>query len=114
MIWQQKVDKIVMLTKPIEEGKMKCLQYWADKGSSEYTGILVTTVKEHVFLNYTVRIFNISEVGKDEQFRVVKHFHYTTWPDMKPPEYPTPLLNFLRVVNAHKNTGRTVIHCRYT
>ncbi|XP_071800236.1 receptor-type tyrosine-protein phosphatase mu-like [Asterias amurensis] len=110
MIWQLKVDKIVMLTNPVEEGKMKCLQYWVDNGSSEYTGIFVTTVKEDVFRDYTVRIFNINEVGKDK-FRVVTHFHYTTWPDMKPPEYPTPLLNFLRVVNTTKNTGRTVIHC---
>ena len=41
---------------------MKCLQYWVDNGSSEYTGIFVTTVKEDVFRDYTVRIFNINEV----------------------------------------------------
>ena len=42
--------------------QMKCLQYWVDNGSSEYTGIFVTTVKEDVFRDYTVRIFNINEV----------------------------------------------------
>ncbi|XP_033636915.1 receptor-type tyrosine-protein phosphatase T-like isoform X2 [Asterias rubens] len=111
MMWQLNVDKIIMLTNPIEDGKMKCLKYWTDNGSAEYTGIQVTTVREDVYLDYTVRLFDICEAGKQESTRRVTQFHYTTWPDMKPPEYPTSLLNFLRVVNTTKNIGRTVVHC---
>ncbi|XP_022097247.1 receptor-type tyrosine-protein phosphatase delta-like [Acanthaster planci] len=110
MVWQLDVDKIVMLTNPVENGKVKCMRYWADTGTASYADIVVTTDKEEVFLDYTIRDFSIHQVGiKDRRF--VRQFHYTTWPDMKPPEYPTPLLNFMRVVNAEKNPGRTVIHC---
>ncbi|XP_038066684.1 receptor-type tyrosine-protein phosphatase mu-like [Patiria miniata] len=110
MVWQLGIDKIVMLTNPVENGKRKCLQYWADTGPTTISGIVVNTDKEEVFLDYTIRDFRIREVGRKDT-RLVKQFHYTTWPDMKPPEYPAPLLNFMRVVNAYQNPGRTVIHC---
>ncbi|XP_038068060.1 receptor-type tyrosine-protein phosphatase mu-like [Patiria miniata] len=110
MVWQLGIDKIVMLTNPVENGKRKCLQYWADTGPTTISGIVVNTDKEEVFLDYTIRDFRIREVGRKDT-RLVKQFHYTTWPDMKPPEYPAPLLNFMRVVNAHQNPGQTVIHC---
>ncbi|XP_022109752.1 receptor-type tyrosine-protein phosphatase kappa-like isoform X2 [Acanthaster planci] len=111
MVWQLGIDKIVMLTNPVENGKVKCLQYWADTGSTTISDIVVTTDKEDVFLDYTIRNFCIHEVGSEDGSRSVKQFHYTTWPDMKPPEYPAPVLNFLRLVNAHHNTGRTMVHC---
>ncbi|XP_038066691.1 receptor-type tyrosine-protein phosphatase mu-like [Patiria miniata] len=111
MVWQLGIDKIVMLTNPMENGKMKCLQYWADTGSTILSGIVVTTDKEEVFLDYTIRNFSIHPVGSEVAGRAVKQFHYTTWPDMKPPEYPAPLLNFLRLVNGHHNPGRTMVHC---
>ncbi|XP_038066685.1 receptor-type tyrosine-protein phosphatase F-like [Patiria miniata] len=110
MVWQLGIDKIVMLTNPVENGKMKCLQYWADTRSTTISDIVVTTDKEEVFLDYTIRNFSIHQVGS-EDMRPVKQFHYTTWPDMKPPEYPAPLLNFLRLVNGHHNPGRTMVHC---
>ncbi|XP_038066690.1 tyrosine-protein phosphatase 99A-like [Patiria miniata] len=111
MVWQLGIDKIVMLTNPFENGKRKCLQYWADTGSTTISGIVVTTDKEDVFLDYTIRNFSIHQVGCEESNRLVKQFHYTTWPDMQPPEYPAPLLNFMRLVNGHHNPGRTLVHC---
>ncbi|XP_038048236.1 receptor-type tyrosine-protein phosphatase kappa-like [Patiria miniata] len=110
MVWQMNVDKIVMLTNPVENGKTKCLQYWPDTGVTAYANITVTIIDEQTFLDHTIRQFNITEVNEEET-RHVKQFHYTTWPDMKPPEYPAPLLNFMRVVNAEHNEGRTIIHC---
>ncbi|XP_038066680.1 receptor-type tyrosine-protein phosphatase mu-like [Patiria miniata] len=110
MVWQLGIDKIVMLTNPVENAKRKCLQYWADTGSTTISDIVVITDKEEVFLDYTIRNFSIHPVGSEDT-RLVKQFHYTTWPDMKPPEYPAPLLNFMRVVNAYQNPGQTVIHC---
>ncbi|XP_022097252.1 receptor-type tyrosine-protein phosphatase alpha-like [Acanthaster planci] len=111
MVWQLDVDKIIMLTNPVENGKTKCMQYWDDTGPVTYADMIVTTVKEEVFLDYTLRDFYIHQIGSEDHSRLVRQYHYTTWPDMKPPEYPTPLLNFMRVVNAEQTPGRTVIHC---
>ncbi|XP_038048243.1 receptor-type tyrosine-protein phosphatase delta-like [Patiria miniata] len=111
MVWQMNVDKIVMLTNPVENGKAKCLQYWPTTGTSAYSGITVAIADERVFLDHTIRIFKIMPIDNEDDCRLVKQFHYNTWPDMKPPEYPAPLLNFMRVVNAEHNEGRTIIHC---
>ncbi|XP_022101762.1 receptor-type tyrosine-protein phosphatase T-like isoform X2 [Acanthaster planci] len=111
MVWQLNVDKIVMLTNPVENGKVKCLQYWPNTGSCTYADISVVIVDERVFLDHTIRLLKITQHDSDEDCRVVKQFHYTTWPDMKPPEYPAPLLNFIRVVNSEQNEGRILIHC---
>ncbi|XP_022097246.1 receptor-type tyrosine-protein phosphatase alpha-like [Acanthaster planci] len=110
MVWQLDVDKIVMLTNPVENGKVKCMQYWTNTSPATYADIVVTMDKEEVLLDYSIRDFSIHQVGS-KNMRLVRQFHYTSWPDMKPPEYPTPLLNFMRVVNADQNPGRTVIHC---
>ncbi|XP_022087874.1 receptor-type tyrosine-protein phosphatase epsilon-like, partial [Acanthaster planci] len=111
MVWQLNVDKIVMLTNPVENGKVKCLQYWPDGEATTYANVTVTIINEQVFLDYTIREFKITQIDNKEDCRLVKQFHYTTWPDMKPPEYPAPLLNFRRVVNTERNDGRTLIHC---
>ncbi|XP_038048537.1 receptor-type tyrosine-protein phosphatase T-like isoform X2 [Patiria miniata] len=111
MVWQMNVDTIVMLTNPVENGKVKCLQYWPDTGATTFANITVTILNEQVFLDFTIRQLQINQIDNEDDCRMVKQFHYTTWPDMKPPEYPAPLLNFMRVVNAEHNEGRTLIHC---
>ncbi|XP_038052727.1 uncharacterized protein LOC119725395 [Patiria miniata] len=111
MVWQTKVDKIIMLTNPVENGEVNCHQYWPDTGIKTYSDIAVSTEKEDVFLDYTIRAFRIDKVFSAESNRLVKQFHFKTWPDMEAPEHPTTVLNFMQVVNAEHNKGRTVVHC---
>ena len=44
----------------------KCLQYWSNDGPTTYSDILVTTEKEDVFLDYTVRSFRITKVNTEQ------------------------------------------------
>lgn len=48
--------------------------------------------------------------------RVLRHFHYTVWPDHGVPESPQSLIQFVRTVRDYvdrsPNTGPTVVHCR--
>ncbi|XP_038052730.1 uncharacterized protein LOC119725398 [Patiria miniata] len=112
MVWQMKVDKIIMLTNPVENGEVKCHHYWPDTGFKTYSDIAVSTVeKEDVFLDYTIRVFQINKVFSAESNRLVKQFHFKTWPDTEAPGQPTTVLNFMQVVNAERNKGRTVVHC---
>ena len=50
-----------------------------------------------------------------DEMREIKQFHYIGWPDMGVPEYATPVLAFIDVVNRSNpgDVGPIVVHCRY-
>ncbi|XP_038066639.1 receptor-type tyrosine-protein phosphatase T-like [Patiria miniata] len=114
MVWQERVGKIVMLTNLIENGKGKCEQYWpASEGSANYGDLFVRHVDETKHANFIERIFHLSKSTEPEgEYRELTQFHYTTWPDMKPPE-SSPLLQFVRRVRATDASqhGPMVVHC---
>lgn len=49
--------------------------------------------------------------------RIVRHFHYTVWPDHGVPETTQSLVQFVRTVRDYidrvSGSGPTVVHCRY-
>lgn len=49
--------------------------------------------------------------------RLIRHFHYTVWPDHGVPETTQSLIQFVRTVRDYINrtpgSGPTVVHCRY-
>lgn len=49
--------------------------------------------------------------------KLIRHFHYTVWPDHGVPETTQSLIQFVRTVRDYINrtpdTGPTVVHCRY-
>ena len=54
LIWQEKLSIIVMIN-VIEEGKVKCQQYWPDSDTKDYGPFSVTLSDEQVLTDYTVR-----------------------------------------------------------
>ncbi|XP_038066653.1 receptor-type tyrosine-protein phosphatase T-like [Patiria miniata] len=112
MVWQERVGKIVMLTNLIEHGKGKCEQYWPE-GNADYGELFVRKVDETKHSNFIVRTFHVTKNSEPEgEYRELTQFHYTTWPDMKPPE-SSPLLQFVRRVRATDTSqhGPIVVHC---
>ena len=79
-----------------------------------YDSIHVYFQEALVLAEYTIRTFSLQMDGSKEE-RIVKQFHYTVWPDHGVPEYPTPLLLFVRKVASCNpvNAGPVVVHCRY-
>ena len=63
---------------------------------------------------YTID-FSSEAVRKNEETRVVKQFHFTSWPDHGVPSYPTALLSFVSRVRSHLSPkdGPIISHCRY-
>ncbi|XP_052809522.1 tyrosine-protein phosphatase 10D-like [Mya arenaria] len=116
MVWEQNVDTIVMLTKLVENGRIKCDKYWPDVYKPKYYGDLVVSVtSESNLSDYTLRIFEIKLKGER---RSVRQFAYLKWPDMGCPEFPEMLLEFLETVKDHNKRQRgtrhkasMVVHC---
>ncbi|WAR16066.1 PTPRT-like protein, partial [Mya arenaria] len=99
MIWQQKVEKIVMVTNLMEEGKEKCEQYWPNVGTTlTYSRVKVTCQSEDEYAEFTRRLLLLND-GESE--RQLHHLHFTAWPDRGIPEDVTALIEFRhRVLNS--------------
>ncbi|XP_052764657.1 receptor-type tyrosine-protein phosphatase kappa-like isoform X2 [Mya arenaria] len=111
MIWQQKVEKIVMVTNLMEEGKKKCEQYWPNVGTTlTYSGVKVICQSEDEYAEFTRRLLLLND-GESE--RQLHHLHFTAWPDRGIPEDVTALIEFRhRVLNSPAHLGGpTLVHC---
>ena len=98
--------------------KVKCHQYWprsAFEGSNvaEYGPLRVKLVEESKKNHQVMRTFTLSKVGIPEE-RIVKQYHFTSWPDYGAPSSPGPLLEFVDEVRSDYNPfeGPMVVHCR--
>ncbi|XP_053386933.1 uncharacterized protein LOC123542313 isoform X3 [Mercenaria mercenaria] len=111
MVWQEKVGKIVMLTKLDEGGAPKCDQYWPEKDFSlKYASIQVTCQSEESYADYTGRSFTLQ---KDSEKRKIVQVHFTAWPDKGTPDDVTSLIEFRQKVISTKTEleGPILVHC---
>ena len=111
MIWEQRVSIIVMMTKLEERARVKCDQYWPSRGPESFAGGLlqVKPVDTVELAYYTIRTFHLTARGIEDECREVRHFQFTGWPDHGVPEYPIPLLLFIRRVRATLASSATSV-----
>ncbi|XP_055497501.1 protein tyrosine phosphatase receptor type Fa isoform X4 [Leucoraja erinacea] len=112
MVWEQRTVTIVMMTRLEEKSRVKCDQYWPCRGTETYGMIQVTLLDTVELATYSVRTFAIYKNGSSEK-REVRQFQFMAWPDHGVPEYPTPILAFLRRVKTCNppDAGPMVVHC---
>ncbi|XP_042319841.1 receptor-type tyrosine-protein phosphatase F isoform X12 [Sceloporus undulatus] len=112
MVWEQRTATIVMMTRLEEKSRVKCDQYWPGRGTETYGLIQVTLLDTVELATYTVRTFALYKNGSSEK-RELRQFQFMAWPDHGVPEYPTPILAFLRRVKACNppDAGPVVVHC---
>ncbi|XP_052404590.1 receptor-type tyrosine-protein phosphatase F isoform X5 [Carassius gibelio] len=112
MVWEQRANTIVMMTRLEEKTRVKCDQYWPIRGTETYGMIQVTMLDAVELATYSVRTFALYKNGSSEK-REVRQFQFMAWPDHGVPEYPTPILAFLRRVKACNppDAGPMVVHC---
>ncbi|XP_052827070.1 tyrosine-protein phosphatase 10D isoform X2 [Octopus bimaculoides] len=112
MIWEQNVSIIVMVTLPVERGRVKCEVYWPNKSEPVYFGDLVVQLKSESNLSdYVIRIM---DVNMGEHTKEVKQFHFLKWPDFGCPQNTSLLINFVQTVRTHMpymDAGPTLVHC---
>ncbi|XP_034738140.1 protein tyrosine phosphatase receptor type Fa isoform X22 [Etheostoma cragini] len=112
MVWEQRTCTIVMMTRLEEKSRVKCDQYWPSRGTETYGMIQVTMLDTVELATYSIRTFTLYKNGSSEK-REVRQFQFMAWPDHGVPEYPTPILAFLRRVKACNppDAGPMVVHC---
>ncbi|CAG2230436.1 Receptor-type tyrosine-protein phosphatase F,Receptor-type tyrosine-protein phosphatase R,Tyrosine-protein phosphatase non-receptor type 12,Receptor-type tyrosine-protein phosphatase S,Receptor-type tyrosine-protein phosphatase beta,Receptor-type tyrosine-protein phosphatase alpha,Receptor-type tyrosine-protein phosphatase delta,Tyrosine-protein phosphatase corkscrew [Mytilus edulis] len=115
MIWQEKVNTIVMVTKLEEERRKKCEQYWPQSVNKvmlvdNYRLVMKKEIQHTVYV-YRLIILQ-SNSFKNKQERKIHHFHFTQWPDHGVPD-SVKLVNFYRKVKSIKVDRKTpmVVHC---
>uniref|UniRef100_A0A673A784 protein-tyrosine-phosphatase n=1 Tax=Sphaeramia orbicularis TaxID=375764 RepID=A0A673A784_9TELE len=116
MVWEHGVYNIVMVTQCVEKGRVKCDQYWpADREPLYYGDLVIQMVSESVLPEWTIREFRVTSESSCSYPRVLRHFHYTVWPDHGVPESTQSLIQFVRTVRDYvdrsPSTGATVVHC---
>lgn len=71
----------------------------------------------HLLTVLTTHTFVPQQEEQLDSTRLIRHFHYTVWPDHGVPETTQSLIQFVRTVRDYINrtpdTGPTVVHCRY-
>lgn len=113
MVWEQKSTTIVMMTQLQERGRVKCVEYWPSDYKSVIKtplGITVTAEKIEELAYYNIRNFKL---GFNNQYRSVRQFQFTAWPDHGVPDHPTPFLMFLKRVNNSNpaDAGPMIVLC---
>ncbi|XP_055884637.1 uncharacterized protein LOC106051812 [Biomphalaria glabrata] len=109
MLWEQNVEKIVMLTNLTEDGKMKCEQYWPNEEKLLYGDIKMKLISTETFSDYTVRRLELNK--KNEDTHHVTQYHFHAWPDKGVPEAPWSLLHFIHRISSKTSTHYIVVHC---
>ncbi|EDV18870.1 uncharacterized protein TRIADDRAFT_34519 [Trichoplax adhaerens] len=115
MIWEQRVNVIVMITNIVEKGRRKCERYWPENGKNQTFGaISVTLTKETTYPEYTIRHMNVKKVERTaKMFNAVKQFHYTCWPDHGVPNNTNGIMKFIKKSVAANvlASAPIVVHC---
>ena len=108
MVVEKKCKHIIMLTNCLEQGRVKCFQYWPPNGQMlHFDDISLFTAEEtEIHTGLLMRKIEVSlEDGQDEgHVHVVRQLHLTNWPDHGVPDHANNLLAFLRVASNFRDT----------
>ncbi|CAG9566015.1 unnamed protein product [Danaus chrysippus] len=129
MVWEQGCLVIVMTTRTVERGRVKCGQYWPGVAgqSSVYGGLSVYTEAVDEGDHYTVTHLVLTDTRTDQR-RKIWHGQYTRWPDYGVPGggRAAPVLAFLEDVRraqqratnelgdswaGHRRGPPMIVHC---
>jgi protein tyrosine phosphatase len=141
MVWEQRSSVVLMLTREIEKGFIKCDRYWPEPGaavawdeededgagayvppgaqetaddgtvSAVYGDVRVTHVSVEAGDEYLVRTFELEHLVEQEK-RTLTHYQYTGWPDHGIPASRAGFLQLVQLADQANNTqGPLTVHC---
>ncbi|XP_026882316.2 tyrosine-protein phosphatase non-receptor type 9 isoform X1 [Electrophorus electricus] len=115
MVWEQMVLIIVMTTRVMERGRVKCGQYWPLEVSrtEEYGYFLVRNVHTETFQDFKIthlELYN-SQTG---ECREVSHYLYVSWPDFGVPKSASAMLDFRARVKQRQELALQTLYPHWT
>nr|DBA28710.1 TPA: hypothetical protein GDO54_009017 [Pyxicephalus adspersus] len=115
MVWEQKVLIIVMTTRVIERGRIKCGQYWPlEPGRSEDSGhFVIRNIHIDLFQDFKLTHMDLYNKQTDES-RSVAHYQYMSWPDFGVPKSASAMLDFRAQVKQHQAVAVQALGSEWT
>ncbi|KAK4008778.1 tyrosine-protein phosphatase non-receptor type 2 isoform X1 [Daphnia magna] len=125
MVWEQNCKIIAMLNNTIEKNQIKCHTYWPLGTLPNHTltfddvHLTVELIEEDHKQNYILRTLRLVDLD-NEEVRLVRQYHYTTWPDFGVPATPSDFIQYLQDIRntgglgpgtAEEPIGPAVVHC---
>ncbi|XP_058887979.1 tyrosine-protein phosphatase non-receptor type 9-like isoform X1 [Acipenser ruthenus] len=106
MVWEQKVLIIVMTTRVVERGRIKCGQYWPlEVGQTEeYGQFLIRNIHIEMFQDFKLSHLEVYNKETGES-RDVAHYLYMIWPDFGVPKSASAMLDFRSQVKQHQEAA---------
>ncbi|KAF9088030.1 hypothetical protein BGX29_000494 [Mortierella sp. GBA35] len=121
IIWEQNSRVVVMLTREVEMGRIKCHKYWptAQEPVLDLGAVQVTFVSEYQphggSASVLVRQMRLRHAqSPDVPERTITQLQYTGWPDFGVPETPLEVLQLIELADMHNtpaSAGSMVVHC---
>uniref|UniRef100_UPI00358EB397 tyrosine-protein phosphatase non-receptor type 11-like isoform X1 n=1 Tax=Myxine glutinosa TaxID=7769 RepID=UPI00358EB397 len=116
MIYQEGSRVIVMTTREVERGKVKCVRYWPELGVEKEFGMLrVGLVDEIAKREYTLRELSLQHIGFPTAVRTIWQYQYKAWPDHGVPGDLGEVIEFLEEVAKRQGglpeAGPIIVHC---
>uniref|UniRef100_A0A8C7LDZ7 Tyrosine-protein phosphatase non-receptor type 9 n=1 Tax=Oncorhynchus kisutch TaxID=8019 RepID=A0A8C7LDZ7_ONCKI len=95
MVWEQMVLIVVMTTRVVERGRVKCGQYWPkEEGTTEQHGhFLVRNTSIQLYQDFRLSHLELYNSQTGER-REVSHYLYVSWPDFGVPKCALAMLDF--------------------
>uniref|UniRef100_A0A673G5K8 protein-tyrosine-phosphatase n=1 Tax=Sinocyclocheilus rhinocerous TaxID=307959 RepID=A0A673G5K8_9TELE len=115
MVWEQMVLIIVMTTRVVERGRVKCGQYWPlEAGRTEdYGYFLVRNVHIEMFQDFKLSYLELFNTQTGE-CREVSHYLYMSWPDFGVPKSASAMLDFRAHVKRRQESSLRTLHPDWT
>ncbi|KAE8631109.1 hypothetical protein XENTR_v10001084 [Xenopus tropicalis] len=115
MVWEQRVLIIVMTTRVIERGRIKCGQYWPlEAGRGEDTGhFIIRNIHIDLFQDFKLTHLEVYNKQTDES-RSVAHYQYMSWPDFGVPKSASAMLDFRSQVKQHQAVAVQALGLEWT
>lgn len=114
MVWETNACVILMLTKEVEAGRLKCATYWPQFGNPlTCESLTISAINESSTPNLIERKFVITDHTTGMQ-RNITQLHYIAWPDHGVPQTPEDFVDLAGRADRDNHThGPIVAHCRF-
>ncbi|KAG0239939.1 hypothetical protein BGW41_007422 [Actinomortierella wolfii] len=118
--WEQDTRVVVMLTRELEMGRLKCHQYWPTKDQPLmnlddviHLRFVSESIPDSNSPTVLVRHLTIRHCGLKEE-RPIAQIQYSGWPDFGVPQTPMDVLRVVDLANhfnKEKPTRPMIVHC---